>query len=50
MPESIQRLQTNRESQIESLYEKLLKVKTPEDQKQILHEIETVIGLRLIYE
>ena len=50
MQVSLQRSYCDRESQIESLYERLLKVNSPEEQKQILQELETVVGLRLIYE
>jgi uncharacterized protein YjcR len=50
MHESLQRSYPDRESQIESLYRRLLTVKSLEEQKQILQELETVIGLRLIYE
>lgn len=50
MQSNIQKLCEVRNSRIESLYERLLQVNNPQTQKQILQEIETVIGLKLIYD
>jgi hypothetical protein len=50
MQENIQQLHQLRESKIESLYERLVKVKSSEEQQRILRELERVVGIRLIYE
>lgn len=50
MQESLEKSYQIRESKIESLYERLLEVKDLTQQKQILQELEALIGVRLLYE